>query len=47
MASAKSLAAKPLPQFVADRIKVWDELKAKADEASAGACGVSANLRPC
>lgn len=35
MASAKSLAAKPLPQFVADRIKVWDELKAKADEASA------------
>lgn len=36
MASSKGQADKPLPQFVVDRIKIWDELKAEADKAAAG-----------
>lgn len=36
MAAPKGKAELPLPQFVVDRIKVWDELKAEADKAAAG-----------
>lgn len=36
MAAPKGQADQALPQFVVERIKVWDELKAEADKAAAG-----------
>jgi hypothetical protein len=37
MASSKALASQPLPAFVVERMKLWDELKAQAEAAAAGA----------
>ena len=36
MASAKEVASAPLPAFVVERMKLWDELRAAAQEAAAG-----------
>lgn len=36
MASKQAKAEAPLPAFVVERMKLWDELKAEADSAAAG-----------
>lgn len=46
MASAKDLASQPLPAFVVDRMKLWDELKAEAEQKAACMSFVAVLLIP-
>lgn len=46
MASAKQLAGQPLPDFVVERMKLWDEYKALAEKDAAGTPPLSLNS-PC